>query len=386
MVLSAFLSVFGAFREENGRVKTTDTLIFRQKLYDMKKIFLIHIVVFSCFSCTIKDGKKDKNGADDEAGAFKFSSGLTEDTACLLSQIAYNNKIDSTLLLYMPGWSLLWEGKELNGNHAFVASNGRDYAMAIRGSLINFSWAAFQNWIYQDLHVTTQEKWPFAPDSLDARVSAGSFTGWQNLEAMQDLKTGRKILPVLDSILDLGAPLLITGHSLGGNLATVYGSYLVSYRLKKGKKDNPVNIISFGAPAAGNEGFAADFATKFPASLRIENKFDIVPKFPSASRISSLGDLFTDSLSATNINVGYKSLQIPLSRVFSLITTSFSVLEFTNGISPYVQTNGNGKQISIPLSNKNNGNDILNWLNEAAYQHSIASYANFEKIPVIPEN
>lgn len=352
----------------------------------MKKNLLLAIVVFAGFSCTINDQQKERPGTTGKEDSFQFTTGLTEDTACLLSQIAYNNKLDSTLLLCMPGWSLIWEGKELNGNHAFVASNGRDYALAIRGSLINFSWAAFQNWIYQDLHVTTQEKWPFAPDSLDARVSAGSFTGWQNLEAMQDLKSGRLLLPVLDSILDLGAPLLITGHSLGGNLATVYGSYLVAARTKKGKSDNPVNIITFGAPAAGNEGFVTDFSAKFPLSVRVENRFDIVPKFPSARQISSLGGLFSDSLSATTITVGYKSLQVPLSRVFSLITTSFSILEFTNGISPYVQTNGGGKQISIPLSGKNQGNEIMDWLNEAAFQHSIASYATYEKVPVIPEN
>ena len=352
----------------------------------MKKILKLAIVLITGFSCNINDQQKDKPETTGMMETYQFTSGLTEDTACLLSQIAYNYKIDSTLLLYTPGWSLIWEGKELNGNHAFVASNGRDYALAIRGSLINFSWAAFQNWIYQDLHVTTQEKWPFAPDSLDARVSAGSFTGWQNLEAMQDLKTGRLLLPVLDSILDLGAPLLITGHSLGGNLATVYGSYLVDARLKKGKKNNPVNIITFGAPAAGNEGFVTDFSNKFPLSVRVENKFDIVPKFPSAREISSLGGLFSDSLSAASITVGYKSLQVPLSRVFSLITTSFTVLEFTNGISPYVQTNGKGKQISISLSGKNQGSDIMDWLNEAAYQHSISSYATYEKVPVITEN
>ncbi len=345
---------------------------------------LIGLVLFT--GCVIDD-KKGQSGAEPGFSMDNsFHTGLTEDTACLLAQIAYCRNIDSTLKVYMPGWSIVWEGAESNGNHAFVASNGVEYVLAIRGSLINFSWAAFQNWIYQDLHVTIQEKWPFAPDSLDARVSAGSFTGWQNLEAMQGIKTGRLLFPVLDSILDSGAPLLITGHSLGGNLATVYGSYMVTARMKKGKKNNPINIITFGAPAAGNEGFVTDFSAKFPHSVRVENKFDIVPKFPASRQISSLGSLFTDSLSATKINVGYKNLQVPLSRVFNLITTSFSVLEFTKGLSPYEQTNGKGKQISIPLSGKNHGNDIMDWLNEAAYQHSIASYATYEKIPVIPEN
>jgi triacylglycerol lipase len=359
-----------------------EPLIFRVQEYYMRPLLIFLTGILLWTSCTINEQEKGKK-TDKLALEPEFRSGLTEDTACLLSQVAYCINIDSTLRQYMPGWGLIWEGKELNGNHAFVAGNGREYALAIRGSLINFSWAAFQNWVYQDLHVTTQEKWPFAADSLNARVSAGSYTGWQNLETMTDLKTGRLLLPVLDSILETGTPLLITGHSLGGNLATVYGSFLASAREKKGKKSDEINIITFAAPAAGNEGFASDFNNKFPQSVRVENRFDIVPKFPAADRIATLGELYNDSLSAARILVGYKNLQIPLTRVFGLIKSSFTVLEFTSGLSPYVQTSGDGKQISIPLSMKNTGKDIMDWLGEAAIQHSVASYAMYEKVPVI---
>ncbi len=334
-------------------------------------------------SCTFNEKEKGKD-IDNQTTEPSFRSGLTEDTACLLSQIAYCSIIDSTLRRYMPGWTLIWEGKESNGNHAFVTSNGRDFALAIRGSLINFSWAAFQNWIYQDLHVTTQENWPYSADSLQAKVSAGSFTGFQNLVAMTDINNGRLLLNTIDSILDKGFPLLITGHSLGGNLATVYGSYLADYREKKGKKKDLVNVITFAAPAAGNTGFATDFNKKFPQSVRVENQYDIVPKFPSASRIATLGELYSDSLSAANIQVGYKNLQVPLSRVFSLLKSGLTVLEFTSGLSPYEQTNGSGKQIRIPLSGKNPGHEIFNWLAEAGYHHSVATYAIYEKVPVLP--
>lgn len=334
-------------------------------------------------ACTMNEqGKGEK--ADTQSVETVFRSGLTEDTACLLSQVAYCNRIDSNLYQFMPGWTVVWEGKESNGNHAFVTSNGRDFALAIRGSLINFSWAAFQNWIYQDLHITTQEKWPYAADSLGARISAGSFTGWKNLSGMTDVKNGRLLLPVLDSILDTGSPLLITGHSLGGNLATVYGSYLADIRRKKGNDTDNINIITFAAPAAGNAGFANDFNHKFPGSVRVENRNDIVPKFPAASLIASLGDLYNDSLSAAKIQVGYKNLQVPLSRVFGLLKSGLTVLEFTSDLHPYEQTNGLGKQISIPLSGKNQGHDILNWLAEAGYQHSVAVYARYENVPVLP--
>lgn len=344
----------------------------------MKKNLPVLLGLLLLSACDLKNNKTDT-----QADQSVNKEGLTEDTACLLSQVAYCRDITGTLTQYMPGWEIIWEGKEANGNHAFVAGKGREFALAIRGSLIEFSWAAFQNWIYQDLHVTTQQDWSYAPDSLKAKVSAGAFTGWQNLNSMPDIKTGRLLKVTLDSLLDTGSRLLITGHSLGGNLASIYGSFLSETRKKSGKETNNINIITFAAPAAGNDGYARDFNQKFPRSIRVENRNDIVPKFPSASGIAALGELYSDSLSASEIEVGYKNLQVPLSKVFSLLKTSFSVLEFTGSLTPYEQTNGNGKLIRIPLSGKNAGKDVMLWLNEAGYQHSIARYAEFEKVPVI---
>lgn len=310
-------------------------------------------------------------------------SALTEQNACLLSQIAYCTDISASLNQYMPGWKTVWEATELGGNHAFVATNGNEYALAIRGSLINFSWAAFQNWIYQDLHITSQEKWSFVNDSSNAKLSQGSYDGWQNLSKMTDKKTGQLLLSFLEKELKEDSRLLITGHSLGGNLSTVYASYLWQQFKKNRRTGSTINVITFAAPAAGNEAFANDFNKKFPEAIRVENKNDIVPKFPSASGIAALGSLYSDSLAAGKIIVGYKNMTIPLSNVFTLLKTTMTLLEFTNVISTYAQTNNDGKTINIPLSGKNMGNDIMNWLSEAGYQHSVAQYAVYEKVPLV---
>jgi hypothetical protein len=339
-------------------------------------LFFCYVIFFSCKG---KDNIRDK---EPNIQVEKISE-LTEKTACLLSQIAYCTNIDSNLNQYLPGWQLVWEGNELNGNHTFVAKKENEFVMAIRGSLINFSWAAFQNWIYQDLHVVTQEKWLFTDDSSKAKLSQGAYDGWQNLCNMTDKKSGNRLFDFLNGELNNDSKLLITGHSLGGNLATVYASWLWQTFKKNGRNTSNINVISFAAPAAGNEAFANDFNNKFPNSIRVENSNDIVPKFPSATQIVSLGNLFNESLSADKIEVGYKNLTVSLSKVFSMLKTALLLLEFTNGISPYIQTNGNGKQINIPLSGKNSGNDILNWLGEAGLQHSIAQYAKYEGLPVI---
>lgn len=342
-----------------------------------------HLISFLLITTllTVACKEQDKKKKNDFSPAVESS--LTEQNACVFSQIAYCTDITTALITYMPGWKIVWEGNELGGNHAFVATNGNEYTLAIRGSLINFSWAAFQNWIYQDLHVTSQEKWLFTDDSSNAKLSQGSYDGWQNLNRMTDKKTGQLLLPFLEKELKENSRLMITGHSLGGNLATVYASYLWQSFKKKQHTGTGINVITFAAPAAGNAAFANDFDKKFPQSIRVENEYDIVPKFPCASRLSSLGELFNDSLSANNTMVGYKNLTVSLNKVFALLNTAMTMMEFTSGISPYTQTNGNGKQIQIPLTGKNSGPDIINWLNEAGYHHGIAQYAAYEKVPVV---
>ncbi len=344
----------------------------------MKKTYYLPFLLLLSVHCNQPDHSKHQE-ANSTAILFEPAN---EKTACLLSQISYCTHTDSVLSAMLPGWKIDWEGKEAGGNEAFVAGNGRICFLVIRGSLVNFSWAAFQNWIYQDLNVASQEKWVYTEDSLPAHIASGAYSGWQNLCAMKDKNSGETLLQFLENKMK-NVPLLVTGHSLGGNLATVFASYLFNIRKKENKTVPLINVITFAAPAAGDLSFASDFDQKFPASLRVENSNDIVPKFPSPAGIASLGNLFNDSLSAGKIMVGYKNLDVSLKRVFGFFRTALDVLAFTNVISPYAQTNGSGKQLSVPFSGLNRGNDVMNWLKEAGYQHSMAQYARGEGIAVI---
>jgi triacylglycerol lipase len=327
-------------------------------------LFLTLIVLLSC------NGESNKKPSE-----LDSQPPYTEKTACLLSQISYCPAPQISLDKYMPGWKLAWDATELDGNHAFVASDGTSYAIAIRGSLIEFSWSAFQNWIYQDLNIVSLEKWPYTNDSSRAKIAEGTYEGFQNMNKMVDKTTGKTLLAFLENETKENTPILITGHSLGGNLATVYASWLWQQFKNAGHPRENINVITFAAPAAGNESFADDFDKKFPNALRFENKNDIVPKFPASSAVSGLGDLFDTTLAASKISVGYKNVTMPLDKVFGLLSTALKILEFTNGNAVYKQPCGKGKELSINLSGKNTGKDITNWLSEAGYQHGIARYA-----------
>ncbi len=308
---------------------------------------------------------------------------FTPATACLLDEISYCTHAEDSLKKYLPAWKMVWNPAPLNGTYAFVATDGTSYAVAIRGSVIQFSWAAFDNWIYQDLNVATQKDWPHTDSAGLAKVSEGVYDAWQNLCLLKDTVLHKTLWQLLDSVTNRDTPLFITGHSLGGNLATVYASWLVSRFKTEGHSKKNMNVITFAAPAAGNTLFAADFNKKFPASMRYENTNDMVPKFPVASNVGNLGSLYSPAPAASEISVGYKFLTIKMSTFFTTVDFALRALEVSNGNSVYTQTNGPGIAITVPLSGKNKTNDILSWFAEAAYQHSLAQYAAHLGAPVI---
>lgn len=307
---------------------------------------------------------------------------FTDATACLLAEITYCNNPQGQADKYLPGWKIIWDATALKGNHAFVATDEYNYVIAVRGSLIEFSWDAFENWINQDLNIISQEAWAYS-DISGAKVSTGAYRGWKNLIQLKDKKTNKDLLTFLKENTDKNDPLYITGHSLGGNLATLLAPYLIAEFKQADRVQTSMNVITFAAPAAGNEAFADDFDKKFPQAVRIENEGDIVPKFPCTSSITGLGKLYSDSLSANNISVGYQHLSVSLATALKMISTGITVSEYTNGFSHFKQTSGKGIPITVGLSGKNNSNDISSWLAEAGYHHGIAQYATALGAPVI---
>ncbi|MBL7729274.1 MAG: lipase family protein, partial [Dinghuibacter sp.] len=252
----------------------------------------LFVVLFSC--------KNNQQPAAEQKKVMPPPVHTDSVTACVLSQIAYCNRPQQLLDSFLPGWTVIWNPAPINGNYAFAARNHNTIAVAIRGSVMEFSEAAFQNWVYQDLNAARQTAWTYTDSATNAKVSAGAYEGWENLTRLKDTATSKSLWMVLREQQNSN-PVLVTGHSLGGNLATVYASWL-KWNFRETKTPAPeINIITFAAPAAGNKAFAEAVNQMFPLARRFENTNDMVPKFPSVKSIKELGGLFAGGPSASDI-------------------------------------------------------------------------------------
>ncbi|KAF2539220.1 hypothetical protein F2Q68_00022424 [Brassica cretica] len=110
------------------------------------------------------------------------------------------------------------------------------------------------------------------PDMSDAMVHHGFYSAYHNttvrpavLGAVQRAK--KSYGPNIN--------IMVTGHSMGGAMATFCGLDLVV----NGGEEN-VQVMTFGQPRVGNAAFASYYSLLVPKTFRITHDHDIVPHLP----------------------------------------------------------------------------------------------------------
>ncbi|NHB86402.1 lipase family protein [Photorhabdus tasmaniensis] len=162
-----------------------------------------------------------------------------------------------------------------------------DYRIVIRGS-----WSDV-NWCIENLKVGITENWSIwdskAPEG--AKISKGTHIALDYV--INQIKSnnipgyGESLIDAIDKIaLEEGIQnITLTGHSLGGLLASTIGLYLKRRYIDKGNNNIRIHVSSFAAPTAGNDIFASYSESIFNGAsissyesnfLRIHNRKDIV--------------------------------------------------------------------------------------------------------------
>ena len=106
-------------------------------------------------------------------------------------------------------------------------------------------------------------------DSVRARIMA----------ALDDARGAGPRARALNSTGDAVAEwhVFVTGHSLGGALATLFAAELAA----SGRRNLRISMVNFGSPRVGNAAFVEAYNKLVPDSVRVVNGSDAVPTVPA---------------------------------------------------------------------------------------------------------
>lgn len=177
-----------------------------------------------------------------------------------------------------------------------VAEDPAEIAVAIRGT----NPFSFKDWLFENFDVGTTGGWRHPSAGLNPLLSAGTLRGLQRVEALRSPAVcplpGTTLFEALRTLLGQlpGARVTVTGHSLGGVLATVFGVLLQDERTAWDPHgDTPLQVWSFAAPTPGNQDFGLYIANRLGGSLhRVWNRRDIVPCAWEPDDLRLLGDTY----------------------------------------------------------------------------------------------
>lgn len=188
--------------------------------------------------------------------------------------------INAQLAQLAPDWSVVW-GPSLSptrANMMYVAVNGttNEYAIAFRGTDVK----DFLD-LFEDLRTRKLTSYPFL---ANANIANGTNEAFGILQGMTGFTNGNKDggTSTLDTFLSSVTPttLYVTGHSLGGCLSTVVAPWMAK---SGGVASTNIQVYTYAAPSAGDQGFADAFNAMFdaaatpPRAYRYYNTIDVVP-------------------------------------------------------------------------------------------------------------
>lgn len=250
-------------------------------------------------------------------------------------------------------WSLVWgpcayiDDVLYTDNLVYVAYNAttQAYAVVVRGTDLVFSGSTFID-LFEDLEVSITASLPFAGPPADAWIALGTATGLGIINDFTDPSSNQTLVEYLSS--QEPSTLYVTGHSLGGCLASVLAPSLQS---SLQQPTYPIIPYTFAAPTAGNAAYATWYSQAFPESYRYYNTNDAIPM--AWNNLDGIAALFSPG----------PGCPLVLQMVLELKADYLYELGYD-----YTQPNGTGSPFTAPIVL------LKDWYQEVLQQHGHATY------------
>lgn len=190
--------------------------------------------------------------------------------------LGINQQLADTSLATQGTWVLCWLGVSPgNANMAYLARNAdgsNSFAVVFRGTVGTVTD------LLEDLDVGTVVPFNLAGMPSAVSVSKGAMKAFTEVVTMST--AGITLAQALGTALGQAQPnptVYVTGHSLGGSIATMVAPYLQTLTWPNGKPN--FELHTFAAPTAGGADFAAYVdSLDWQANERHYNSYDMVPQ------------------------------------------------------------------------------------------------------------
>lgn len=315
--------------------------------------------------------------------AFIADSGATlEGNDCEVEHHLYN-QINHYLESMDPvkgQWNLVWGPAvfkfpliaKLRDNTVYVVQNTKDksqYALALSGT----NPYELTDWLFEDFLVAGTLPWDYGKRPAGARISlsAGlSLSILHNLKPCQGLPgAGVRLTDFFKEQTGLTS-LTVTGHSLGGEMASTAALWLADTQGEQWdmQKKAKVSAYCYAGPTAGNSQWANYFHERLGDNAhRIWNSLDVAPRVWEVSTLEQIPHLYLPQIKP------------PIWAKPLLDTIILSVKDKNYTQIPAV------KQDKQPLiSQVNTAPDYNTFLAQAVYQH-IDAYHKLLNVPALED-
>jgi len=259
-------------------------------------------------------------------------------------------------------WECIWGPVEDSdqSNLALVAgyspsSNAapQTICVTLRGTDFDITdiWGMLEQ-IWEDLDASDPRPMPWALND-PARIASGTLDGLAVIQTLtaKGQTLGQFLTTFFAQPANANVTVLVTGHSLGGCLASIVAVWI---RVLLPNLHGPIQPITFAAPSAGNREFATYYDELFPAARRFQNSLDVIP-------------LAYDGLGA--IDSIYSDHMLDTPDIIWLGVLGMKAALDIRG-AHYAQP-AQGQQI---LPGAFLPNDSTDWYAQALHQHHLATY------------
>ncbi|WP_394846368.1 IPT/TIG domain-containing protein [Pendulispora brunnea] len=312
-------------------------------------------------------------------GAAERPSGETVEQQQARILAGINAQLANSNLSTANNWQAIWVGlTQDRANLVYIAENPSNsggpttYAVCLRGTVGGSPIDSAE-----DMDVGSLLPFgPFGSGGPLGNISQGAMM------AFTEIIMGTTLMATLTPLITAqssGPTIYVTGHSLGGALATTISLYLAA---QTWTPKPTLQVFTFAAPTAGDGNFASSFNAQFPQATCAWNQYDLVPN----AWQNLVNGESQNPPTPESVEFFYPRMNSPLlsAEVKKIVQNIASKTPVANPYTQPTQQPALNAYFACTDPDPSDISTLDDWLAEVAYQHANDTYLMLLGAPTLP--